>query len=115
MPTWLPGVLVALVGVIPAVLVYQQADAARKQAAIKDQRTASREDLDSARQFWRESFDAANKRIGQLEGELDTERAETRRLRRRVDRLETILAVPAVREVLEKMGLRVPNGSGEPS
>lgn len=105
MPSWLPGVLVALVGVIPAFLVWVQTDAARKSADRQSQRTASREDLDSAREFWRESLEAANQRIAQLSTDLDVERGETRRLRVRVGRLE---------DTLRRAGLAVPNGNEPP-
>jgi multidrug resistance efflux pump len=109
MPTWLPGVLVALVGVIPAFLVFQQADTARKQATVQadrtarlDERKADREELQSALTFWKTSFDAVTKDNGELRKELATERRDAVRLRRRVERLE---------DALRRAGLSVPNGA----
>lgn len=112
MPTWLPGVLVALVGVIPAFLVFQQADAARKQAAAQadrttrlDERKADRDELASALDFWKRSFDAVTLDNKELRAELEVERQAHRRTRARVDTLE---------QVLRRRGIPVPNGTEAP-
>lgn len=101
MPLWLPGVLVALVGVLPAILVYRAADEARKQAAaqaertaILDERKADREELASALDFWRTSFDAVTLDNKEL-------RKEVRWCRARIDKLE---------QILRRAGIPVPNG-----
>lgn len=101
MPLWLPGVLVALVGVIPAVLVYQQADAARRQSAAQadraaelEQRKADREDLQALVDIWKQSFDAVT---------LDNKdlRKEVGWCRRRITQLE---------QALRRAGVPIPNG-----
>lgn len=106
--TWLPVVLVALVGIIPAILTWQQADAARKQNAEQARRTArledrkvDREELQAAVTFWKTSFDAVTLDNQQLRKDLDLERGVTRRLSWRVDKLE---------RALRAAGLPVPNG-----
>lgn len=113
MPLWLPGVLVALVGVIPAMLVFRAADEARKQAALQadrtlrlDERKADRDELQSALDFWKTSFNAVQLDNRELRKDLDTERGVTRRLSQRVGRLE---------EALRRARVPIPNGNGEPS
>lgn len=112
MPTWLPIILVALVGVVPAFLVWSQAGIARKQAAIQvdrttrlDERKADRDELASALDFWKRSFDAVALDNKELRAELEVERQAHKRTRSRVDRLE---------QTLRRAGVQVPNG-GEPA
>lgn len=109
MPLWLPGVLVALVGVIPAMLVFKAADDARKQAATQadratrlDERKADRDELASALDFWKRSFDAVTLDNKELRKDLDAERVQGGRLRMRVGRLE---------QALHRAGVDIPNGS----
>jgi predicted nucleic acid-binding Zn-ribbon protein len=109
MASWLPGVLVALVGIIPAILVWGQAGRARKQSASKATRDDVREAFDQARTLWEGSvqeaqrrIESCNKRIVSLEGDIEAARQREKGLRQRVARLE---------EALRRAGLQVPNGS----
>lgn len=109
MPAWLPGILVALVGVIPAMLVWQQADAARKQTATKASRDEVREAFDTAKKLYEggiaeaeRRIEGCNKRIVSLETDLEAARLRERSHVRRIGRLE---------DALRRAGLSVPNGT----
>lgn len=112
MPIWLPYALTTLVGLAASwvalrnsTVAHKQAAEQAKQAAALDKRKVDREELDSARAFWKESLDAANSQIAQLRTDLDAERRETSRLRVRVGKLE---------QILRRAGIQVPNGMDGP-
>jgi chromosome segregation ATPase len=106
---WAPGVLVALVGIIPGVLVYQQATAKLKQDARQAARDDIREAFDSAKRLYeggiqeaQRQIDSCNRRIAELEADLEAARGREGGLRRRISRLE---------DALRRAGLAVPNGT----
>lgn len=108
MPAWLPGLLVALVGIVPGVLVWQQAGAARKQAATKASRDDVREAFDSAKKLYEgglaeaeRQIVAQSRRISSLEADLEAARQREKSHVRRIGRLE---------DALRRAGLNVPNG-----
>jgi len=107
-PSWLPGVLVALVGVLPAVLVFQQADRARKDTANKATRDDVREAFDTARKLYEGGIQEAerriencNRRVAALEADVEAARTREQALRRWIRKLE---------DALRREGVAVPNG-----
>jgi predicted nucleic acid-binding Zn-ribbon protein len=107
-PAWLPGILVALVGIIPAFLVFQQADRARKDTASKATRDDVRDAFDTARKLYEGGIAEAerriencNRRVTALEGDLEAARVRERALRRWVGQLEA---------ALRDAGVATPNG-----
>jgi chromosome segregation ATPase len=111
-PSWLPGVLVAMVGIIPGVLVFWQAGQARKQSASKATRDDVREAFDQARTLWEGSvqeaqrrIESCNKRIVSLEADIEAALIREKGLRARVVRLE---------DELRLAGRPIPNGSADP-
>jgi hypothetical protein len=107
-PAWLPGILVALVGIIPAVLVFQSADRARKETASKATRDDVRDAFDTARKLYEggiaeaeRRIDGCNKRVVALEADVEAARLREQGLRRWIGRLE---------EALRRAGVPVPNG-----
>jgi predicted nuclease with TOPRIM domain len=109
MTAWLPGILVALVGIIPAVLVWFQTDKARKQAAEQASKSDVREAFESAKRLYegglqeaQRQIDACNKRVAELEVDLEAARVREKGLRQWVARLEN---------ALRRANLAIPNGT----
>jgi uncharacterized membrane-anchored protein YhcB (DUF1043 family) len=98
MTAWLPGILVALVGIIPAVLVWLQTDKARKQAADQASKSDVREAFDSAKNLYegglqeaQRQIDACNKRVAELEAAVEAARVREKSLRSWIGKLERAL------------------------
>lgn len=115
MATWLVVLLPTLPAGLSAVLVWQVSTANRRQAIAQaeratrlEERKADRDELQSALDFWKTSFEAVTLDNRQLRKELDVERGEHRKTRTRVDKLE---------RAMRRAGVPIPNGnhgSGDP-
>jgi nitrogen fixation/metabolism regulation signal transduction histidine kinase len=108
MASWLPGVLVALVGIIPGILVFWQAGQARKQSALKASKDEVREAFDQAKSLYQAGIDEAqrriencNRRVTSLEADVEAARTREQALRRWIRQLE---------DALRREGIPVPNG-----
>jgi phage FluMu protein gp41 len=96
--SWMPGVLVALIGVLPGMLAWRQATQAREEtertqryAQGLDARKADQLAFDSARSIYEAALEEARRQLAQrLEQILLLER-DVARLHRRVDALERAL------------------------
>jgi chromosome segregation ATPase len=108
MPAWLPGILVAMVGIIPGILVYAQAGAARRQAASKASKDEVREAFNAARDLYQAGITEAqrriencNRRVATLEADMEAARTREQALRRWIRQLE---------DALHREGIATPNG-----
>jgi hypothetical protein len=101
---WLPGVIVALIGILPGMLVWRQAAQAREEtkrteryAQGLDARKADQLAFETARSIWEAGLDEARRQLAQrLEQLLILER-DVARCQRRVDTLELAMRQTGVR------------------
>lgn len=115
---WIPTILGTFTALVSGYLVWQNSDAARKDRHEVDTKTVeleqskvalerrkvNRDELESAKDFWKDTMEAAQKRIDSLERELATTRAREREYSKRISVLEDTLRIN---------NIRVPNGVGE--
>lgn len=109
---WLPGVLVALIGILPGILAYRQAAAAKEETARQqrfsqglDAKKADQMAFEAARAIYEAGLTEARRQLAQRLEEILLLERDLQRLRRRVDALE----VP-----LRQAGLPVPPEEGLP-
>lgn len=112
MPTWAQILVAAIVAggaAIPGILAFRAASRANKTAAAEKVLAAQLEDrkvdaaaFETAQQIYERGIAEVNRQLVQCREELALERAETRRLRTRVFRLE---------QALRQAGVTVPNGA----
>jgi hypothetical protein len=100
---WLPGVLVALIGIVPGVLVWRQAAQAREdtedaQRAAEgvERRRVDQEAYTVAEAIWRAGMAEAERQAVQAREQVLLREREIGRLQRRVDALEVALRTAGV-------------------